>query len=163
MPSADDAVAISVDDAVPASAPEPITDTTDGPTGSTAAAAPAPAPTTTWAPSQWHGRMLLDEEGKHLGKLQDVYVDVETDEPMFATVREGLWPGRHLTFVPLLDVQVEPEELHVRTTAGRVASAPDLRIHGDELSQADESALYHHFQQNYFPPTTPSGRRLARR
>lgn len=35
--------------------------------------------------------------------------------------------------------------------------------HGEELSQADESALYHHFELNYTPPNTDSGRRLARR
>jgi hypothetical protein len=34
---------------------------------------------------------------------------------------------------------------------------------GEELSQANESTLYHHFEQNYTPPDTESGRRLARR
>ena len=33
----------------------------------------------------------------------------------------------------------------------------------DELSQEDESVLYHHYQLNYTPPDTASGRRLARR
>ena len=65
--------------------------------------------------------------------------------------------------MPLHDVRVEPEELHVPTTAARVSSAPDLDLHGAELSQDDESELYHHFRQNYFPPDTASGRRLARR
>ena len=130
----------------------------------------APASSPTWAPRQWYGRMLVDRDGKHLGKLQDVYVDVETDEPKFATVKEGLWPGRHLTFVPLTaitigpdNLRVDPEELHVDTTAEQVSSGPDLAFHGDELSVEDESALYHHFQQNYLPLTTTSGRRLARR
>jgi len=36
-------------------------------------------------------------------------------------------------------------------------------MHGEELSQAAESALYHHFEQNYTPIDTASGRRLARR
>jgi sporulation protein YlmC with PRC-barrel domain len=44
--------------------------------------------------------MLVDRNGEKIGKLQDVYVDVETDEPQFATVKEGII-GRHLTFVPL--------------------------------------------------------------
>ena len=44
--------------------------------------------------------MLLDVNGEKIGKLQDVYVDVETDQSQFATVKEGL-SGRHLTFVPL--------------------------------------------------------------
>ena len=41
-----------------------------------------------------------DRNGEKIGKLQDVYVDVETDQPQFATVKEGLI-GRHPTFVPL--------------------------------------------------------------
>jgi sporulation protein YlmC with PRC-barrel domain len=115
-----------------------------------------------WTAAQWHGKMLVDRDGEHIGKLQDVYVDVETDEPQFATVKEGLI-GRHLTFVPLAGVEVGPDELKVTVDKEQVRSAPDLQLHGEELSQADESTLYHHFEQNYTPPTSESGRRLARR
>ena len=52
-----------------------------------------------WNVSEWHGRTLIDRDGEKIGKLQDVYVDVETDEPQFGTVKEG-FIGRHLTFVP---------------------------------------------------------------
>jgi hypothetical protein len=58
---------------------------------------------------------------------------------------------------------VRPDELQVSVTKEQVRSAPDLQIHGEELSQEDESALYHHFQHNYMPPASESGRRLARR
>ena len=115
-----------------------------------------------WSVAEWHGRMLVDRTGENIGNLEDVYVDVETDEPQFATVKEGFF-GRHLTFVPLRGVQVGPDSLQVTVSKEQVRSAPDLQLHGEELSQADESALYHHFEQNYTPPTTPSGRRLARR
>jgi sporulation protein YlmC with PRC-barrel domain len=43
-----------------------------------------------WTVAERHGKMLLDRDGKKIGKLQDVYVDVETDEPQFGTVKEGL-------------------------------------------------------------------------
>jgi phosphoketolase len=56
---------------------------------------------------------------------------------------------------------------------GTITAAFDMRVqnrldrfhlvHGEELSQADESALYHHFELNYTPISTQSGRRLARR
>lgn len=115
-----------------------------------------------WSVAEWHGRMLVDCDGEKIGKLQDVYVDVETDEPQFATVKEGFF-GRHLTFVPLRGIQIGPDDLQVEATKEQVRSAPDIEMHGDELSQADESTLYHHFQQNYTPPETDSGRRLARR
>jgi sporulation protein YlmC with PRC-barrel domain len=42
-----------------------------------------------WAVAEWHGRMLVDLNGDRIGKLEDVYVDVETDEPQFATVKRG--------------------------------------------------------------------------
>ena len=56
-----------------------------------------------------------------------------------------------------------PDDLQVTATKEQVRAAPDIEMHGEELSQEDESALYHHFEMNYVPPTTPSGRRLARR
>ncbi|MGA3217068.1 MAG: PRC-barrel domain-containing protein [Acidimicrobiales bacterium] len=116
----------------------------------------------TWNVTEWHGRVLVDRDGEKIGKLQDVYVDVETDEPQFGTVKEG-FIGRHLTFVPLAGVQIGPEDLQVTVTKDQVRSAPDIELHGEELSQADESALYHHFEMNYTPINTESGRRLARR
>lgn len=115
-----------------------------------------------WAVADWLGKVIVDRDGERIGKLEDVYVDVETDEPQFGTVKEGVF-GRHLTFVPLTGVQVSPEFLQVVTTKEQVRSAPDIELQGEELSQADESTLYHHFEQNYTPINTESGRRLARR
>jgi uncharacterized protein YrrD len=112
--------------------------------------------------ADWHGKHLIDTLGEKIGKLQDVYVDVETDEPMFATVKEG-FVRHHLTFVPLVGVNLGPDSLQVAFSREQVRSAPNIEMHGDELSQADESALYHHYQLNYTPPNTESGRRLARR
>jgi len=115
-----------------------------------------------WNVAEWHGKLLVDFNGDKIGKLQDVYVDVETDEPQFATVKEGLI-GRHLTFVPLGGISVGPDQLKVAVSKEQVQSAPNIEQHGEELSQADESALYHHYELNYTPPNTESGRRLARR
>src|ERR1700754_4231248 len=118
--------------------------------------------TAKWNVADWHGKLLIDLNGEKIGKLQDVYVDVETDIPQFATVKEG-FIGRHLTFVPLGGIKVGPDDLQVAVSKERVESAPNIEQHGEELSQADESALYHHFELNYTPPQTESGRRLARR
>jgi hypothetical protein len=40
--------------------------------------------------AEWHGKVLVDRDGEKIGKLEDVYVDVETDEPMFGTVKGSL-------------------------------------------------------------------------
>ncbi len=45
----------------------------------------------------------------------------------------------------------------------QVEDALDIETEGGELSQTDESGLYHHYGLNYTPPETESGRRLARR
>jgi PRC-barrel domain len=119
-----------------------------------------------WNIAEWHGKMLVDRDGEKMGKLQDVYVyvyvDVENDEPQFATVKEG-FIGRHLTFVPLGGITVGPDDLQVAVTKDQIKAAPNIEQHGEELSQADEWALCHHFELNYTPPDSQSGRRLARR
>jgi hypothetical protein len=112
--------------------------------------------------ADWHGQRIVDIDGEKIGKLEDVYVDVETDVPQFATVKEGLI-GRHLTFVPLGGITVGPDELRVAVTKAQVQDAPNIAQQGEELSQDDESALYHHFELNYTPINTESGRRLAKR
>lgn len=119
-------------------------------------------PEAEWNVAEWHGKMLVDRNGEKIGKLQDVYVDVENDEPQFATVKEGFL-DRHLTFVPLGEIKVGPDGLQVAVGKEQIRSAPNIEQHGGELSQADESALYHHYEMNYTPPNTESGRRLARR
>ena len=112
--------------------------------------------------AEWRGRDIVDSAGERIGKLEEVYFDVETDEPQFGTVKEG-FIGRHLTFVPLTGITIGPDNLQVPVTKEQVGSAPNIALQGGELSQGDESALYHHYQLNYTPPETQSGRRLARR
>jgi hypothetical protein len=104
---------------------------------------------------------LVDRDGETIGKLQDVYVDVKTDVPMFGTVKDGLI-GRQLTFVPLAGSQ----SARIPANGGNQGAGqerPNIELHGDELSRADESTLYHHYQLNCTPPDTERGRRLARR
>jgi PRC-barrel domain len=111
--------------------------------------------------ADWRGKQLVDCDGDKIGKLEDVYVDVETDEPVFGTVKEG-FIGRHLTFVPLQGAVASPDGLQVGVSKEQVQDAPNIEPEG-ELEQRDESELYHHFELNYEPPDTPSGRRLAKR
>ena len=90
--------------------------------------------------------------GEKIGKLQDVYVDVETDD---SAVRHG--QGR--LHRPSSDLRAarSPDRSRRPTSAAtkeQVESAPDIDIHGGELSQADESTLYHHFELNYTPIDT---------
>lgn len=112
--------------------------------------------------AEWRGRDLVDSNGERIGKLEEVYFDVETDEPQFGTVKEG-FVGRHLTFVPLTGITIGPDYLQVPVSKEQVKDAPNIALQGGELSATDESALYHYYQRNYTSADTQSGRRLARR
>jgi PRC-barrel domain len=90
--------------------------------------------------ADWHGKDLIDSFGEKIGKLQDVYVDVETDKPMFGTVKEG-FVRHHLTFVPLAGVSLGPDSLQVAVSREQVRSAPNIEMHGDELSRPTNRPL----------------------
>ena len=68
--------------------------------------------------AEWHGNNWSIADGEKIGKLEDVYVDVETDKPVFGTVKEGLFSGRHLTFVPLSAITIGPDHLQVDGVQG---------------------------------------------
>jgi sporulation protein YlmC with PRC-barrel domain len=109
----------------------------------------------------WRGKDVLDRDGEKIGKLEDVYVDTETDIEEFGTVKEGLI-SKHLTFVPLGDVTANPEYLQVPVSKSLVKEAPNIDTDA-ELSAFDEEGVYRHYGIDYAPPATPSGRRLGRR
>ena len=75
---------------------------------------------------------------------------------------EGVFTDQ-LTFVPLAGVRVSPDHIQVTVTKDQVRTAPSVELQGGGLSQADEKTLCHHFEQNYTPIKSDSGRRLARR
>ena len=140
-----------------------LTETTTEPS-TTAPAADAEATTEPTAThrniSEWHGRELIDRTGERIGRLEDVYYDVETEEPQFGTVKGGLI-NRHLTFVPLTGVTIGPDNLQVTVTKDQIKHAPSIGL--NDPSPIDEPNLYHYYQLNYTPLDTESGRRLARR
>lgn len=111
--------------------------------------------------AEWRGRELLDRDGEKIGKLQDVYVDTDTDEPVFGSVKEGLI-GKHLTFVPVVGATASPDGLRVTVSKKQVKDAPNIDQDG-ELEPAAETELYEHYGLTYSPPSTASGRRLAKR
>jgi len=119
------------------------------------------APVTHHDLSEWRGRVLNDANGERIGRLEDVYFDIDTDEAQFGTVKEGLF-GRHLTFVPLVGATVGPESLQVATTVAEVKGAPNIASEGEQLTTEDESVLYHHYKLNYTPSDRESKRRLVR-
>ncbi len=111
--------------------------------------------------ADWRGKDLADRDGDKIGTLQDVYVDTTTDEPMFGSVKEGL-VSKHLTFVPLIGATASPDGIAVTVSKEEVKDALNIDQDG-ELDAHQEGELYHHYGINYAQPSSPSGRRLAKR
>jgi sporulation protein YlmC with PRC-barrel domain len=109
----------------------------------------------------WRGKDVLDRDGEKIGKLEDVYVDTETDVEEFGTIKEGLI-SKHLTFVPLDDVTAAPDYLQVQVSKSLVKDAPNMDTDA-EISTLDEAGLYRYYGMAYAEPATPSGRRLGKR
>ncbi len=109
---------------------------------------------------EWRGQDVVDPDGEKIGKLEDVYFDIESDQPQFARVKTGLL-GRRLTFVPLMDAVAGRDQLQVAYDKDRVKDAPSIEPDA-ELSDQEEADVYRFYGLEYSPAST-GGRRLARR
>lgn len=111
--------------------------------------------------ADWRGKDLLDRGDAKIGRLADVYVDTETEEPLFGSVKGGVI-SKYLTFVPLRGAVAAPNWLRVAVSRDQVKKAPNIAQDG-ELDAEQEKALYDHYAIEYAPAATASGRRLAKR
>src|SRR6478735_7191504 len=89
----------------------------------------------------WRDRDLIDNDGDKIGKIDDIYLDRETDQPEWAVVTTGLF-GMKRTFVPLQEATVK--------------DAPKIDPDG-ELSRDEEQTLYRHYGRDYADYDGPSG------
>lgn len=108
----------------------------------------------------WRGQSVLDPAGEYLSKVEDFYFDSETDEPLFASMKVGML-GRRLTFVPLEGAVFGRDYIKISHPKEKVKDAPTIE-HDGELSAEQEAELHRYYALDYTPPSTQSGRRLAR-
>ena len=92
----------------------------------------------------WRGQDVVGPDGDKIGTLEDVYLDRQTGEPEWATVRTGLF-GTRVSFVPIRDAEkTDDDAVRVPVQKEKVKDAP--RIDADEeLSTEEEQRLYEHY------------------
>jgi hypothetical protein len=110
---------------------------------------------------EWEGKEVVDSDHKKIGRLEDVYFDSETDQPVFVTVHTGLF-GSHLTFVPTENASLGQGYLEVARPESAIHHAPHIEK-GGELSLEEEAKLFKYYGLDYPPTSNESGRRLVRR
>jgi sporulation protein YlmC with PRC-barrel domain len=92
----------------------------------------------------WRGMKVVDADGDKIGTIEDVYLDRQTGEPEWATVKTGVF-GLKKSFVPIRDAEVtDDNEVRVPVQKEQVKDAPRVDPEG-ELSPDEERQLWEHY------------------
>lgn len=95
----------------------------------------------------WQGRGVVGSDGEKIGKIKEIYEDLHTGKPEWATVSGGLF-GTKSHFVPLADAVPAGEDIRVPVTKDQVNDAPAVADDG-ELAEAEEQRLFEHYGVPY--------------
>jgi hypothetical protein len=86
----------------------------------------------------WLGQQVLDANGGKLGKLDEIYYDLDSRDPVFVSVKSGLL-GRHSQLVPVHGATVGRDYFRVAYTKELIDQAEESS--GDTLGDGDVQRL----------------------
>jgi uncharacterized protein (TIGR02271 family) len=89
------------------------------------------------------GQDVYDESGEKIGSASEVYLDDESGQPEWVTVRTGLF-GTKESFVPLRDADLTNDGVRVPVSKAKVKDAPKIDTDG-HLSPQEEEELYRYY------------------
>jgi uncharacterized protein (TIGR02271 family) len=91
----------------------------------------------------WRGRMVIDENGEKIGKIEELYGVHQVETPEWASVHTGL-VGTQRSFVPLVGATPRGEDVQVPVSRKQVNDAPSVEP-DEELSERKEIELFQHY------------------
>jgi uncharacterized protein (TIGR02271 family) len=89
------------------------------------------------------GQDVYDESGEKIGSAAEVYLDDETGQLEWVTVRTGLF-GTKESFVPIRDADLTDDGVRVPVSKTQVKDAPKIDTDG-HLSPQEEQELYRYY------------------
>jgi uncharacterized protein (TIGR02271 family) len=89
------------------------------------------------------GQDVYDQSGEKIGSASEVYLDDETGQPEWATVKTGLF-GTKESFVPIRNADLTNDGLRVPVSKQQVKDAPQIDTDG-HLSPQEEEELYRYY------------------
>src|SRR3982751_1685290 len=98
------------------------------------------------------GKDVYDQSGDKIGSASEVYLDDESGQPEWVTVRTGLF-GTKESFVPLRDADLTDDGLRVPVSKSQVKDAPKIDTEG-HLSPQEEQELYRYYGLGFGQGTT---------
>jgi uncharacterized protein (TIGR02271 family) len=104
---------------------------------------------------EWRGQTMVGSAGDKIGKIEEIYLDQETEQPEWALVHTGMF-GSQATFVPIAGATTQDDKVRVPFEKSHVKDAPKIEPDG-ELSPQDEAALCSHYGLDYTESRSDSG------
>jgi uncharacterized protein (TIGR02271 family) len=89
------------------------------------------------------GANVYDTDGDKIGSVGQVYLDAQTGNPEWLTVKTGLF-GTKETFVPLRDATISDDRVTVAYAKDQVKGAPNIEADGP-MSHSEEDELYTYY------------------
>ena len=100
-------------------------------------------------PDTVSGVEVTGANGVKLGKVDNLYIDNDTNQPEWVAVKSGLF-GTHVSLVPISKAQFDGTVLSVPFDKEQLKSAPHHHPNTD-LSPLAEKYLYNHYGLSYSP------------
>jgi uncharacterized protein (TIGR02271 family) len=102
------------------------------------------------------GGELKSTGGDTIGKIGQVFLDDQTGEPEWVTVKTGLF-GSSETFVPIREASLEGNSVLVSWDKATIKDAPNVDPEGGHLDQSEEARLYEYYGLSYSESQSDSG------
>jgi stress response protein YsnF len=93
------------------------------------------------------GSTAYDSDGDKIGKVGQVYLDDETNQPAWVTINTGLF-GTSESFAPIESATFSGDRLTLAHDSDKVKNAPNVADDG-HLSHEEEQSLYQYYGMSY--------------
>ncbi len=92
-----------------------------------------------------NGGVVIDKDGDKVGKIGQVYLDDQSGDPEWVTVKTGLF-GTSETFVPVSSADINDKEIRVPFDKATIKDAPRMDDAEGHLSPEQESELFSYYK-----------------
>jgi uncharacterized protein (TIGR02271 family) len=94
---------------------------------------------------QFIGRTAVDSEGSKIGKIGQVYLDVQTGQPLWVTVTTGMF-GTRQSFAPIYGSRFDGDQVMLAVSKNLIKNAPNIDDDG-QIDDGEQDALYQHYSE----------------
>jgi stress response protein YsnF len=99
---------------------------------------------------------VYSTNGEKIGKVGQIYLDDQTNEPEWVTVATGLF-GTRESFVPLSEAKLEGDRVVVPYDKDKIKDAPSIDADAGQISREEEGQLYRYYGKDYSDERSDSG------